>query len=193
MHGTTTRIPGSPCMHWPSRPSVMLPRLRRRPEPIRRPPQSARRAGARHGRAGRALRAGHGREDARHRARFLLWKIAGPVGHLDPDPDEPRDRIHRTLGMRQVDIPAHAQPDVRHGEEHACHGAGAARWRGHLPPRRHRTASPCRHGVPALEPVPEVDLRQRGVRACVSTGSHSRARSPRRWSGAWCAPRSGTR
>ena len=56
-----------------------------------------------------------------------------------------------------------------------------ARRRGHLRPRRRRgqPARPRRHGVPEAEPVPEIDLRQRRLRARASTASRATAPSSR--------------
>ena len=61
-----------------------------------------------------------------------------------------------------------------------------------LRPRRRpdRGPAPHRHGLPEAEPVPEVDLRQRRVRA----PHHRRARASTRWSRARCSgARCGTR
>ena len=52
---------------------------------------------------------------------------------------------------------------------------------------------PHRHGVPEVEPVPEVDLRERRLRAAHPRHRAASASSTRSWSGACAAPRSGTR
>ena len=57
--------------------------------------------------------------------------------------------------------------------------------------RPDRGAAPDRHGLPAAEPVPEVDLRQRRLRPA-HPRHEGRPRRPRR-AGAPSAPRSGTR
>ena len=70
-------------------------------------------------------------------------------------------------GLRQDDRAPVPEPDERPG------GGRAHRREGQLPRRRpvrrggrpRRGPSPHRHGVPEAEPVPQVDLRQRRVRA----------------------------
>ena len=54
--------------------------------------------------------------------------------------------------------------DLIDGTRHT--GEIAARRRGHLRPRRQpgRSAPPRRHGLPEVEPVPQVDLRERRLR-----------------------------
>ena len=80
---------------------------------------------------------------------------------------ELRDRVHRAVGLRQVDLHPLLQPDERPDpgrEGRRTHRLPRAR-----PLRREgrpgRGAAPDRDGVPEAEPVPEVDLRQHRVRA----------------------------
>ena len=80
-------------------------------------------------------------------------------------------RSHRSVGLRQVDLPAHPEPDARGrcpepSSPDRCeldgvdiYGADAT---GHGDP------IPYRHGLPEAQPVPgHVDLRQRAVGAAV--------------------------
>ena len=53
---------------------------------------------------------------------LLLRREAGARGHLDPDQAEPRHRVHRSVGLRQEHVPAHAEPDERHHPGHARRG-----------------------------------------------------------------------
>ena len=86
--------------------------------------------------------------------------------------DQPRrststgDRVHRPVGLRQVDAAARAQPHVRALSGPARDRRGAARRREH--PRRRSGPQPAarahRHGVPEADAVPDVDLRQHRLR-----------------------------
>ena len=75
------------------------------------------------------------------------------------------------------------------------HGARRARRRGHLRPRgRPGPRAPARrHGVPAVEPVPEVDLRERRLRPAHRRACASAALSPSASSARCATRRSGTR
>ena len=79
---------------------------------------------------------------------------------------EPGHRLHRAVRVRQEHVPAHAQPDERPDRRHprrrakSCSTATTSRP-GH---RRRRLAAAGRHGVPEVEPVSEVDFRERGLR-----------------------------
>ena len=80
-------------------------------------------------------------------------------------------RVHRPVGLRQVDVPALLQPHERPDPRHAGRGHDDARRRGHLRPGRRpgRPAPPRRHDLPAAEPVP----------ACRSTTTSPTARACR--------------
>ena len=76
-------------------------------------------------------------------------------------------RVHRPVRMRQDDRAADAEPDERPHRGRPRRGRravprGVAVRQGCLPDRR---APAHRHGLPEAEPVPEVDLRQRRLRA----------------------------
>ena len=109
----------------------------------------------------------------------------------------PRERhgAHRAVGLRQVDVPALDQPHERAAPRRASRRLDRARRRGRLQPRHGpRGAAPARRdGVPALESVPEVDLRQRRVRSADQRHSQSRATSTRSSNRRCAAPRCGTR
>ena len=96
----------------------------------------------------------------RHRA---LRRQAGPARHFDRHPRSRRHLLHRTLGLRQVDLPALHQPHERHHRRRQGRRHDQARRRGHLRShaRRGRTARPHRHGVPEAQSLPQVDLRKR--------------------------------
>ena len=97
---------------------------------------------------------------------FYYGDAAGPREHPRQDPPERGDGAHRAVGLRQVDLPPHAQPDERHRARRARRGRGHHRRPRHLRAvgRCRRPAPPRRHGLPEVEPVPEVDLRQRRLR-----------------------------
>ncbi|CAA9327641.1 MAG: Phosphate transport ATP-binding protein PstB, partial [uncultured Friedmanniella sp.] len=78
-----------------------------------------------------------------------------------------RHRLHRPVRLREVHLPADAQPHARGDPRRLRRGLGQARRRRPLRPRRgpRAGAPPGRHGVPAPEPVPHhVDRRQRAGR-----------------------------
>ena len=82
------------------------------------------------------------------------------------DPEAPDHGLHRPVGLRQEHAAAQPQPHERPRARRLRHGSRALPRRrpvlaGHRPGRG---APPHRHGLPAPEPVPEVDLRQRRVR-----------------------------
>ena len=112
---------------------------------------------------------------------FYYGAEARADGHLDPDPREPRHRVHRPVGLRQEHVPADAEPDERHHSGHARRGHGAHRRRRHLRAarRRRRPAAPRRDGVPEVEPVPEVDLRERRLRPAHQRHGSERGRAAR--------------
>ena len=61
-------------------------------------------------------------ENARERLWSLSTEIEIPARHLDSRSDEARDRVHRSVGLRQVHVSAHAQPDAGYGEGRARRG-----------------------------------------------------------------------
>ena len=82
-----------------------------------------------------------------------------------------RHRVHRPVGLWEVDGAALAEPDARGDPRRAGRGLGAARRRGHLRRRgRPRRRAPHhRHGVPATQPVSHhVDQGQRHRRAAAA-------------------------
>ena len=102
---------------------------------------------------------------------------------------------HRAVGMRQVDVPALDQPAERADPGRAHTGEILLDGEDIYAPGhgRRRAAAARRDGVPALEPVPEVDLRQRRLRAAHQRQSPSRASSTRSSKRRCGAPRYGTR
>src|SRR5574340_279763 len=71
--------------------------------------------------------------------------------------------LHRAVGLRQVDDPALLRPDERSRAGGPGPRPGHPRRRGHLRRRRPPDRGPQarRHGLPAAQPVPDVDLRER--------------------------------
>ena len=70
-------------------------------------------------------------QDARRRGQRLLRRQAGAEGRLDQHSRGPRHRLHRSVGLRQIDVPALPQPDERHHPVGARHWPDRARRRGH--------------------------------------------------------------
>ena len=77
-----------------------------------------------------------------------------------------RHGADRPFGVRQEHVPAVPEPHERYDRGRPGRGRHPARRRGHLQPRhrRGRTAEAGRDGVPEVEPVPQVDLGECGVR-----------------------------
>ena len=104
-----------------------------------------------------------------------LWygEQAGAERHLAGDPREAGHRLHRPVGLRQVDAAALLQPHERSDRRRAHRGRHPLRRRQHLRPgaRRDRAAQAHRHGLPEVQPVPQVDLRERRLRPAASTAS----------------------
>ena len=71
----------------------------------------------------------------------------------------------RSLGVRQDDAAADAQPPHRADPERRPRGPHQARRGGHPRAPRHEPALARGDGLPAAQPVPDVDLRQRRLRA----------------------------
>ena len=103
-------------------------------------------------------------EHRSQRPQRLLRRLPGRRGRLARDRAAQRHRLHRPVGLRQVDVPAHPQPHARGHPERPRRGRGAARRRQPLRPGRRpgARAPPGRHGLPAAEPVPDdVDQGER--------------------------------
>ena len=129
----------------------------------------------------------------RREPRRDLRPQGGGQGRDDGDLQEPRHRHHRPVRLRQEHVHPLLQPDERPHPGLQADGHDPLPRAGHLRDehRPGRRAPEHRHGLPAAEPVPEVDLRQRRVglprarhEGRTSTSASS-ARSRR--------PRSGTR
>ena len=105
-------------------------------------------------------------------------------------------RLHRPVGLRQIDGAAHSQPHARSAARCPDRRLGTARRRGHLR-RGHRSgerAQDHRHGVSAAEPIPHhVDSRQRGGRAEATGQTEQKGPRRGRRKGRSTAPTCGTR
>ena len=82
-------------------------------------------------------------------------------------PGASRDGADRPVRLRQVDVPALPEPHERSHPRRAHRRQHHHRRREPLRRRRRprRAAASRRHGVPEVQPVPEVDLRERRLRA----------------------------
>ena len=100
------------------------------------------------------------------------------------DPPGRGARADRPLGLRQDDAAALAQPPHRADAERGARRAHLARRRRRRRARGDRAAPARVDGLPAAEPVPDVHLRQRRLRAAraARAGARARRRSRRRWS-----------
>ena len=83
------------------------------------------------------------------------------------DPDPPDHGAHRSVRLRQVDAAARDQPDERPHPGRPGRGHDPVPRRGpvRLVRRSGRGPAADRDGLPEAEPVPQVDLRQRRLRA----------------------------
>ena len=99
----------------------------------------------------------------RGREHRLRRQKAGQVG-LAVDPPGRGAGADRSLGLRQDDAAAHAQPAHRADAERVARGQRPARRRGHPRDGRHDAALARGDGLPAAQPLPDVDLRQRRLR-----------------------------
>ena len=164
-------------------------RGRRRARPDA-PPQRVKSHDHRHQRKARAHpEAGRPRPD-----RLLRREEGGRPGgarHRRPA----RHGAHRPVGLRQVDLPAVAEPDERAHPRLPGRGRGQAGRRSDLRPGHRPGGGPAAHrdGVPALEPVPEVDQRERRLRPAHRRHQATTATSPAGSSGRSRRPRSGRR
>ncbi len=102
--------------------------------------------------------------DARHAER-LLRRQRGRQGRLAVDPPGRGARADRPVGLRQDDAAAHAQPAHRADAERPPRGRIRSTATDVDAHRGDRAAPPRLDGLPAAEPVPDVDLRQRRLRA----------------------------
>ena len=103
------------------------------------------------------------------RGRLRVVRLApGPREGVVGDGCRRRHGAHRSQRLRQVDVPAHPQPDARAGPVGGDGRPGRAGRHRHLRPEpaAHRGAAPDRHGVPEAQPLPgHDDCRQRHGRA----------------------------
>ena len=95
-------------------------------------------------------------------------------------------RADRTVGLRQDDAAAHAQPSHRADTGGHARGRRAARRRGGARAARHRPACAGVDGLSAAQPLPDVDLRQRRLRTSRAV-AQAPAPARDRTAGARCA------
>src|SRR5262245_45631217 len=128
--------------------------------------------------ASAAARAARARVQRRE-PRRALRRQAGREGRVDGHLQEPRHRDHRSVGLRQEHVHPLLQPDERPDSELLDERDDPLPGPGHLRlGRRSGRGAPVRRdGVPAAEPVPEVDPGQRrvGHKGARDEGPHGRA------------------
>ena len=128
-------------------------------------------------RSGRPRRKGHDPQ-----SRFLLRRLAGAEIDQPAALREQGHRLHRSVGLRQVDLAARAQPHVRPLSAPARHRRGHVRRRQYpvAAAGPQSAARAHRHGVPEADAVPDVDLREHRLRhQAVRAPAEIRARRPR--------------
>ena len=133
-------------------------------------PMTTTRAGrARRARRGRCPTAGDDAAPTKIEVRdfdFLLRQAKALHG-IDLDiPEKQVTALIGPSGLRQVDVPPLAQPDERPDSRTRAAGRIAVDGIDIYAPgdRRGRAAAARRHGLPAVQSVPQVDLRERRVR-----------------------------
>ena len=164
-------------------PSAARAHDRARPSAHASAPRARARGGSQAG-LGRRARAP---EPARREHR--LRRQAGRQVGLAVDPPGRGARADRAVRLRQDDAAADAQPPHRADRERLALGRDPARRRGHPRPRRHDAALARGDGLPAAQPVSDVDLRQRRVRAARAGAQAPRAPRARAARGRRAAPR----
>ncbi len=98
---------------------------------------------------------------------FFYGESQRAEGHQPAALREQGHRLHRPVGLRQVDAAARPQPDVRPLSGPARRGRGAVRRRATSStprPGPQPAALADRHGVPEADAVPDVDLREHRLR-----------------------------
>ena len=97
---------------------------------------------------------------------LLLRRESGPLRRVADDSGEIGHRSDRSVGMWKIDVSSVPEPDERHHSRHACRRRRAARRGRHLRTGsgRRRPPAPRGNGVPEVESLSEVHLRQRRVR-----------------------------
>ena len=139
---------------------------------------STRAPAAHGGRAGSSDAEGDGRA-----SEFLLRAEARAGGRVAVDSAALRDGSHWAVGLREKHVPAVHQPDERFDRRDARRRDRFCWRRRHFGAqgRRGRAAKAGGHGVPEVEPVSEVDFRERGVRAARGRDSRQSRCCTRSW------------
>src|SRR5262249_37168088 len=115
----------------------------------------------------RAGRAGHQEQVPGARAVVLVRADSGSVRRFGADPRTLGAGPDRSVRVRQVDVPALPEPHERPDRGHTACGRRAAGRDGHLSPRHgsRRVAPPRRHGLPEIQSLSKIDLREHRLRA----------------------------
>src|SRR5262249_26457280 len=100
------------------------------------------------------------RESHYPRPQFLLRRIQGFKIDQPAALPEQGDGFYRTFGVRQIDLAARPQPDVRPLSAPARHRRSFGRWREHSfdSDGSESAARAHRHGVSETDAVSNVDL-----------------------------------
>ena len=109
----------------------------------------------------------------------LRGQARGEEG-LAADPSGRGTRADRSVGLRQDDAAALAQPPHRADQDGVDERPHHARRRRHRDHGADRAAPPGDDGLPAAEPVPDERVRQRGLRAARAGGTAPPARDAAR-------------
>ena len=110
--------------------------------------------------------AGTADQDPGARLEFLLWAETCAGVDRPPHPEQRRHRVHRTFRLRQEHVLADVQSHERHHPRDARRGRGGST----ATTSTGTESTSCqlrrrsRHGLSEIEPVSQVDLRQRRLR-----------------------------
>src|ERR687892_1791687 len=126
----------------------------------------------------------HGRsplppQDGDPRADGVVRHQGGGQQGVADDPGAAGDRADRPVRVRKDDVLASAQPDERSHPHLSPPGGDSPGWDvgARRPPERGRSPAAGGNGVPEVESVPQVDLRERRLRAEGGRGK-GQARAP---------------
>ena len=162
----------SPTFHERRQPAIAAT-VDRRPSPRRpEPPPSGRRC--------------RDRRPDRPRRRTCTCTTARAQALYDITMDFPRHQVTALIGPSgcgKSTLPALPEPDERPDRRRAHHRQHPARRPGHQRPGagRDRTAPPRGHGLSEADAVPQVDLRERGLRPADRRRPRPEACSTRPW------------
>ena len=124
---------------------------------------------------------------------FFYGSVSGAARNQPGRKRQTRHRVHRSFRLRQVDVPAHAEPDERDRAPQPRGRRDPAGRRKHFRDGRLRSPPPRGHGVSKVQSVSQVDFRQRRLRPAHQRDTQAGPTCATRWSTACAAPRCGTK